>query len=357
MSIRDTWVDSEVVTSGDNVYHNGLDVILPVSKNSERLYPEPITTFDPGIERSNLLTATWEIEDLPWFDRVVEASNVHAWDQGLDHRDSDFDKWVGTIEPSSLADELKTYHTNRIGGIPKPVDFEFKTFHVSELRRAAGQRHESPNLLAWIHDKCELYRRGHGDLQAARDMLGDHPLSPCMLDILANGVHLEMHDDFQRNEGSNKDLSPLYTESAESRNKVHHGFVEDYELGRVLVIPWEDLTEEEKKLFHVSKVTLAPKPGAYLGRTCANFSSRTRRVPSLNESIDIDRSQRRYPKVRLPTIRTVADMLVAKREATPPGEALHIALCDVSSAYKTLSMDAESACLQSIFLLVDADQP
>jgi hypothetical protein len=264
---------------------------------------------------------------------------------------------VGSIKPSSLAEELKTYHTNRIGGLPKPVDFEFKTFHISELRRAADQRHESPSLLAWIHHKCEAYRHGHGEVQAVTNMLGNHPLGPCMADILANGVHLEMHDDFQRNEGSNKDLSPLYMESTESRNKVHHGFVEDYELGRVLVLPWDDVTEEEKKLFHVSKVTLAPKPGAFLGRTCANFSSRTRRVPSLNESIDIDRSQRRYPKVRLPTIRTVADMFVAKREATLTGEALHIALCDVSSAYKTLSMDAESACLQSIFLLIDADLP
>ena len=72
-------------------------------------------------------------------------------------------------------------------------------------------------------------------------------------------------NDFQRNEGSNKDLSSLYTESAESRNKVHHGFVEDYELGRVLVILWDDLTDNEKKLFHMSKVTLSPKTWSLFG--------------------------------------------------------------------------------------------
>ena len=221
--------DSDAVTSGDKTQQPEL-VNLPLSVPDVMPYPRPITTFDPGISLKH--SPTWEIDTFPWFDRVAEAADQHTGDQDHDHSDPTFDKWVGSIEPPGLAEELKVYHNNRLGGLPKPDGFEFKRFNIAELRRTASLRHEAPDLLAWIHLKGVAYRRGHGDAQETRDLMGDHPLGPCMSDILTNGVHLTMQEGFQRNEGSNMDLSPLYTATAESRDKVHHGFVEDYELGR-----------------------------------------------------------------------------------------------------------------------------
>jgi hypothetical protein len=256
---------------------------------------------------------------------------------------------LGAIEPLSLSNEITAYHHLATLGETAPEGFVHRAFSRLHIDQARLEFSRAGSLDQWLQRKGDTYRRGHATSLQARTISAGHRLSPNLVDIISHGVHLEMPPAFTPNGGCSGDLSPQYVSN---KHRVHHSMVGDVEAGRAIIIPWDDLSPADKASVHVSKVTWAPKAGRHIGRICMNLSSGSRRHPSLNRSIDMKKSRSRYPKPPPSDIRDVADAILMKKALHPLCE-LSLAQCDVSGAYTTMSMDAASCKLQTVFLEVE----
>jgi hypothetical protein len=256
---------------------------------------------------------------------------------------------LGAIEPLSLSNEITAYHHLATLGETAPEGFVYRAFSRHHIDQARLELAQAGGLDQWLQRKGDAYRRGHSTPLQARTISAGHRLSHNLEDIISHGVHLEMPPTFTPNGGCSEDLAPQYVSN---KHRVHHSMVGDVEAGRVIIIPWNDLSPTDKASVHVSKVTWAPKAGRHIGRICINLTSGSRRYPSLNHSIDMTRSRSRYPKPPPSDIRDVADAILMKKALHPLSE-LSLAQCDVSGAYTTMSMDAVSCKLQTVFLEVE----
>ena len=97
---------------------------------------------------------------------------------------------------------------------------------------------------------------------------------------------------------------------------------------------------------HVNPTSWAPKTGKLKGRTCLNASYKSKNYFSLNESVDFDKHDSKYPEIHLPTLADIAEMICVQRQLYP-GQPLDGATVDVSSAYQQYPQSVASAKLHT----------
>jgi hypothetical protein len=78
-----------------------------------------------------------------------------------------------------------------------------------------------------------------------------------------------MKSSFKPNGGRNVRQSSSYVKA---KSLCHHAIAELYGKGRVALLPWDLLTDEEKATFHINPLVWAPNSDAWEGRTCLNLS-------------------------------------------------------------------------------------
>ena len=165
-----------------------------------------------------------------------------------------------------------------------------------------------------------------------------------LIDLLSNGQRCIMKSSFKPNGGKNVRQSSSY---AKAKSLCHHAIAELYGKGRVALLPWDLLTEEEKATFHVNPLVWAPKSDAWEGRTCLNLSHGNQL--SVNEGTDTTRSDEIYKPSKLPDVHSICEMIEANSEKNP-GKNIHGATVDVSAAYQQFSLSTEAARLRSTLI-------
>ena len=100
---------------------------------------------------------------------------------------------------------------------------------------------------------------------------------------------------------------------------------------------------DQSKLTHQSDSVWVPKIGSGgLGRTCLNASRKSKNYSSLNNGVDLDKSDQFYPPQINPMIQDICQMICDK-QAQYPGEQLSGGVIDVSGAWNQIVSTPEVA--------------
>ena len=183
-----------------------------------------------------------------------------------------------------------------------------------------------------------LRLKGSSELDL-RQQLEGYPDLDTLIDLLSAGQPSFMIDSFSPNGGVAFKQSNGYAKAAPL---CHHAVAKLYKKGRVMLLPWDLLSADEKKMFHISPFTWAPKSDAWEGRTCLNLSHPGKSGMSLNNSTDTQRSDEFYRPTVWPTVADLCEMAETLRAKYPESN-IHGATIDVASAYQQFSLSFDAA--------------
>jgi hypothetical protein len=156
---------------------------------------------------------------------------------------------------------------------------------------------------------CRLKGRAPEDLKSFLDGYED---ADTLIDLLSHGQQSIMKLSFKANGGVKIKQSSSYEKA---KSLCHHAIAKLYKKGRVALLPWESLSEEEKTSFHINPLVWAPKADSWEGRVCLNLSyGKTR---SVNEGTDTGLSDTIYKPLKLPDVHSLCEMIELIRQAKP----------------------------------------
>ena len=103
-----------------------------------------------------------------------------------------------------------------------------------------------------------------------RQQLEGYPDLDTLIDLLSAGQRSFMIDSFSPNGGVAFKQSNGYAKAAPL---CHHAVAKLYKKGRVMLLPWDLLSADEKKMFHISPFTWAPLSSVSVGQMAYKLRS------------------------------------------------------------------------------------
>jgi hypothetical protein len=165
-----------------------------------------------------------------------------------------------------------------------------------------------------------------------------------VMDIMAGGYRSAMKPAFTPNGGRRFKQSP----SCKRRvGPVGNALSKLEDSGRVFTLAMADVPPAMMHQLHVNKLVGAPKGAEPQGRVCVHGSGRSSTDEmSLNEGIDLEACDAKYPATTLTTVADICTMACKVLETTPGDEAIHGATADVRSAYQQVVYTPDAAMLR-----------
>ena len=171
-----------------------------------------------------------------------------------------------------------------------------------------------------------------------------------LLDLLSHGVRSFTRPDFVPNGGVGYRQSKSYRDNRACCNWHTFNLREE---GKALIIPWDELSTEEKTTVHVNTWILAPAHGKPNGRCCLNGSSKIQGNHSLNTGMDLQRSDVVYPPTKLPTLVDICQLAQeARSRADAQDEKVVGAVVDVAGAYNQITLSVEAAMHRTVMIYI-----
>jgi hypothetical protein len=249
----------------------------------------------------------------------VTENEVNEWDR----------------EAETIIREMSAFLERPPASMLLPID----TRSVDKMTKEMRERGMDAVVLESI--KKLQWRGAPKEVIAAR--LAAFPLIHKLLDMLENGQRCFMKETFKPNGGLGFRQSTSYKSGVDACNTALNTLAQE---GRVLQFWANDIPPDTMRRIHINPLLRAPKAGNPLGRACLNLSKGGRnKTPSVNEGTDKFMSDEAYPEPRLPTLRSISELIVLMQDAYP-GEDLEGATADAKQAYCQNVASLESALLR-----------
>ena len=182
-----------------------------------------------------------------------------------------------------------------------------------------------------------------GRMREVKDLLHGISNKQKVLDMLTHGQRSFMKPTFRPNGGCEAAIGASYLEK---RLLCNDAIVRLVREGKMIAFSEDALiASKARELIHVNTFVWAPKDNKIKGRTCMNASKKTKKFPSVNESVDLDRHDEFYPQIKLPLLPDIAEMACLKRDSNP-GVRLAGGIIDVKGAY---NQGAQSVTTSKLF--------
>ena len=168
-----------------------------------------------------------------------------------------------------------------------------------------------------------------------------YPYAHRIVDLMKHGQETCMTESFQPNGGNHGKRrivnNPAYHAA---RHVIEDNYVKLWRQRRAIIIREPMMTPADLARLHLHTIFAVPNPGK-LCRIVVHMSKGTRSSPSYNESVDMERHKRLYPRDPLPKLSTYADWLHKFKEKFPNAGFLHAAVVDAKSAFQQFPLSSE----------------
>ena len=224
-------------------------------------------------------------------------------------------------------------------------DFEERDYRSNDIELVTR------SLDVILEDRCQVHRMKGLAGEALTAWLEGVPNAHAVTDLLQHGARDFTSCEFVPNGGRECSVGGSYLKY---RPICNDAILELVNEGRAIAFSRDAMEASgQMEKVHVSPLVWAPKANKVKGRTCMHLSKASKNFPSVNESVDVARSERLYPKPSLPLLPDVAEMACRQRDACG-GAHLSGATVDVSSAYHQFAQSAKTALYQATLLRVPA---
>ena len=176
-----------------------------------------------------------------------------------------------------------------------------------------------------------------GRMREVKDLLHGISNKQKVLDMLTHGQRSFMKPTFRPNGGCEAAIGASYLEK---RLLCNDAIVRLVREGKMIAFSEDALiASKARELIHVNTFVWAPKANKIKGRTCMNASKNTKNLPSVNESVDLDRHDEFYPQIKLTLLPDITEMACLKCDSKP-------GIIDVKGAY---NQGAQSVTTSKLF--------
>jgi len=198
-----------------------------------------------------------------------------------------------------------------------------------------------------LRDSIQPLLSTEQSLSRVKEVFHDFPLKQKLFDVLRVGARKFMKSSWKPNGG--KEVS-INVNGSYAKNWVvcNHSFQKLVQEGKAIVFTADALDESNQSQFtHQSDSVWVPKVGSGgLGRTCLNASRGSKNYESVNDGVDLAKSDQFYPPQINPMMQDICQ-LISDKQAQYPGEQLSGGVIDVSGAWNQIVSTPEVAMITS----------
>jgi hypothetical protein len=250
---------------------------------------------------------------------------------------------VGTIErmASAVEDMMKELEAYELAGKVPPK----KVLSRPAMARNLDLLNRAGTLEAALtHASDGLRMPGIGADALAQLVLPLESASTVM-DIMVGGYRSAMKPTFTPNGGRRFKQS---SSCKQRKGPVGNALSKLEDSGRIFTLDMAQVPPDLMGQLHLNKLIGAPKGAESQGRICVHGSGKSSAGDmSLNEGIDLEACDAKYPPTTLTTVSDICTMACEVLETTPGDEAIHGATADVRSAYQQVIYTPDAAMLRS----------